>query len=178
MGWEEQLFDVFDDLEGQARALWAADREAELADRAHSEYASVTLASRLMASLGTQVDIEVRSVGRVSGEVSRVGADWCLLGAGGRQWIVSLPAVVCVSGAAPRSVPEVAWSPVHRLTMSSALRRLADSGQRCVVRLVDGRAPEGRVLRVGADFLELRTAGDEPVLLARAAVVAVHCQEA
>lgn len=177
MGWEEQLFDVLDDLEGQAQSLWSADREAEVADRAHSEYASVTLASRLMASLGTCVDLDVRGLGRIGGEVSGVGTDWCVLRAAGGQWVVSLAAVLCVSGAASRSVPEVAWSPVHRLTMASALRRLADSGHRCVVHLVDGGAHEGCVLRVGADFVELRSAGDQPVLLAHTAVVAVHCRE-
>ena len=178
MGWEERLFDVFDDLEGQAQAMWEADREAELADRAHTEYASVTLASRLMASLGMAVDLGVRGLGRLSGEVARVGPDWCLLRTGGQEWIVSLPGVLRVGGAASRSVPEVAWSPVHRLGMTSALRRLADSGQRCVVHLDDSGAHEGRVLRVGADFLELGSSCDEPVLLARAAVVAVHCREA
>ena len=34
MSWEHELFALFDDLEGHAAALWEADREAELADRA------------------------------------------------------------------------------------------------------------------------------------------------
>ena len=52
MVWDERLFDLLDDLEGQAEALYAAERDAELADRSRAEYASVTLESRLMASTG------------------------------------------------------------------------------------------------------------------------------
>ena len=46
MSWEHELFALFDDLEGQASALWEVDRDAELADRARAEYATVTLASQ------------------------------------------------------------------------------------------------------------------------------------
>ena len=50
MGWEEELFGYLDDLEGQAAALYDAERAPELADRSRAEYQQVTLASRLMAS--------------------------------------------------------------------------------------------------------------------------------
>ena len=75
MAWEDELFALFDDLEGQAGALWEEDREAELADRAQAEYAAVTLASRLMASTGTTVSLELPGPGRVEGELRRVGED-------------------------------------------------------------------------------------------------------
>ena len=57
MSWEHDLFALLDDLEGQAAAAWEADREAELADRARTEYGTVTLASRLMASRGRDVSL-------------------------------------------------------------------------------------------------------------------------
>ena len=79
MSWEHELFAMFDDLEGQAVALWEADREAELADRARSEYASVTLASRLMASVDGPVAIDLPGIGRVEGRLARVGESWVLL---------------------------------------------------------------------------------------------------
>ncbi len=61
-----------------------------------------------------------------------------------------LDAVVAVHGASERSVPEVAWSPIARLGLGSALRRLADAGERCVLHLVDGTMHEAVLRRVGA----------------------------
>ena len=51
VNWDEQLFAILDDLEQQAQALYDADRASELVDRSRSEYAAVTLVSRLMASV-------------------------------------------------------------------------------------------------------------------------------
>lgn len=177
MSWETELFAMLDDLEGQAAALWETDREAELADRARSEYASVTLASRLMASVDAPVELELPGVGRVSGRLARVGASWCLVCATGQDWIVPLRHVVVVHGASERSVPEVAWSPLHRLGLSSALRRLADAGSRCLLHLVDGARHEAYVERVGADFLECRTAGDALMLVPFDGIVAVQSRD-
>ena len=157
MAWEEDLFAVLDDLEQQAEALYDAERGLELADRSRAEYQQVTLASRLMASVGSDLVLDVRGVGAVGGVLERVGTGWCLVSGSGQDWIVPLGAVMAVRAASPRSVPEVAWSPVTRLGLGSALRRLADAGERCVFHLVDGRAarrhrpPGRRRLRRGAD---------------------------
>ena len=70
MPWEEQLFSLLDDLEQQAEALYDSERDVELADRSRAEYAQVTLASRLMASVDEEVGLEVRGVGFVHGELS------------------------------------------------------------------------------------------------------------
>ncbi len=109
MGWEDELFALFDDLEGQAGALAAAERGAEHADRSRAEYQAVTLASRLMASAGTEVTLGIMGVGTVSGTVDRVAADWLLLSAGPHDWVVNADAVSTVAGASVRSIPEVAW---------------------------------------------------------------------
>ena len=37
--WDDQLFALFDDLEGQASALYELERDAELVDRSRAEYA-------------------------------------------------------------------------------------------------------------------------------------------
>lgn len=174
MSWERDLFAVLDDLEGQAQAAFAAEREAELADRARAEYGAVSLASRLMASVGTSVSLDLPTLGRVEGTLQRVGEGWCLLDAGGQDWVVPLRHVVSVHGASQRSVPEVAWSPVSRLGLRSALRRLADSGAPCQLCLGDGSRPEVRVERVGADFLEVMTASHELVLVPHDTVVAIR----
>ncbi|NPD05560.1 hypothetical protein HN031_12780 [Nocardioides sp. zg-1308] len=180
MPWEHELFALLDDLEGQAAAAWEADREAELADRARSEYGAVTLASRLMASRGQVVALDLPHLGRIEGRLDRVASEWCLLSGTGQDWLVPLGAVVGVRGASARSVPEVAWSPVDRLGLRAALRRLAEAGERCLVHLTDGTRHEAYVDRVGADFADCRTAGDAPagvLLVPFSALVAVQSRE-
>ncbi len=173
---DQRLHDLLDDLEGQASALYASDRDAEVADRSRAEYASVTLASRLMASLGTEVTLEVSGAGRVAGRLSRVGTGWCLLEAESGEWLVPTDAVVAATGVSERSVPEVAWRSVSRLGRGSALRRLADEAAACVVLLRSGSRLEVVLRRVGADFVEADTVSDPPLrtVVAVAAVGAVR----
>ena len=182
MAWEDELFALLDDLEGHAEAAFAAEREAELADRSRAEYQQVTLAGRLMASVGRDLVLEVRGVGALSGRLERVGTGWLLLAGPAQDWVVVLSAVTAVSGTSERAVPEVAWPVVARLGLTSALRRLADEGERCVVHLLDGGRHEGVVRRVGADFAELVTGGADgrgagqprTVLVAYAGLAAVQ----
>ncbi|WP_341928242.1 hypothetical protein [Nocardioides psychrotolerans] len=177
MTWEDELFAVLDDLEQQADALYATERAPELADRSRAEYQQVTLAGRLMATVGEPVQLGVRGVGPVSGDLARVGAQWCLVDGTGQDWIVALAAIATVTGASRRAVPEMAWSPVTRLGLGSALRRLAEAGERCVVHLVDGTLHDGKLGRVGQDFVELVTAGDRTVLVSFAALAAVQSRD-
>lgn len=175
MTWEEELFSLFDDLESQAAAAYALDREAEIADRSRSEYAQVTLAGRLMASVGLEVVVDIRGVGPVSGTLERVATGWFLVSGRGADWVVRQAAVGAVRGASDRAVPEVAWSAVARLGLGSALRRLAESGERCLLHRLDGVRLDGVLRRVGADFVELITG--EPrrvVLVAYDAIAAVQ----
>ena len=177
MSWEEELFAALDDLEQQAEALYEADRAAELADRSRAEYGAVTFASRLMASVGDDVALTVTGVGRVFGVLQRLGTGWVLLHGAGGDWVVHLGALASVGGASRRSVPEVAWSPLTRLGFGSAMRRLADAGERCLVHLRDGTRLEGRVLRVGADFLELEVTPQRVELVVFGSVAAVQSRD-
>jgi hypothetical protein len=175
--WDERLFAFLDDLEQQAQALYDADRASELADRARSEYASVTLVSRLMASVDRDVVLDVRGVGSVSGRMQRVGPDWCLVHGAAQDWVVRLAAVKSVEGASDRSLPEVAWSPVSRLGLGSALRRLADTGSDCRLHCVDRTAWDTRLTRVGADFVEAQVGDGRVVLLAWDGLAAVQSRD-
>jgi hypothetical protein len=172
--WEERLFSLLDDLEQQAEALYDAERDLDLADRSRSEYAQVTLASRLMASLEAELTLELRGVGRVSGILQRLGTGWCLLRGAGQDWIVTTGAITVVHEASPRSVPEAAWSPVTRLGLGSALRRLAEAGERCLVHLVDGGRYDVVLTRVGQDFVEGAAASGRPVLVSFSGLAAVQ----
>lgn len=175
MGWEDELFALFDDLEDQASALYAAERDVELADRSRAEYQQVTLGGRLMASVGRQVALGVLGVGPVGGTVARVADGWLLVAAGDHDWVVVLGAVTTVDGASERSVPEVAWSPLTRLGLASALRRVAEAGDPCLLHLRDGTRHEGVLRRVGADFCELATGeGRRTVLVAFSALAAAQ----
>ncbi len=177
MAWEDDLFAVLDDLEQQATALYDAERAPELADRSRAEYQRVSLASRLMATVDRDVVLDVRGPGAVSGVLERVAADWCHVRGSGQDWLVRLPAVGTLSGVSDRAVPEVAWPAVARLGIGSPLRRLANSGERCVVHLVDGSRHEGRPARVGQDFVEVVGPGARVVLVAFAALAAVQSRD-
>ena len=83
----------------------------------------------------------------------------------GSDWVVHLAAVEEVRGASARSVPEVAWSPLTRLGLGSAFRRLGETGERCLVHLRSGARAEGRVRRVGADFAEVEVAPERVELV-------------
>jgi hypothetical protein len=174
MDWDERLFAFLDDLEQQAQTLYAVDRASELADRSRSEYAGVTLVTRLMASMGREVTLDLTGVGQVGGRLQRVGPDWCLVHGAAQDWMVRLPAVTAVEGASERSVPEVAWSPVSRLGLGSALRRLADTGTECRLHAMDGSVRDARLVRVGSDFVEAVIGEGRVVLVARDALAAVQ----
>lgn len=177
MTWEQDLFGLLDDLEQQADALYDAERAPGLADRSRAEYQQVTLAARLMASVERSVQLGVLGVGPVSGQLERVAGQWCLVRGNGQDWIVRLAAITTVTGAARRAVPEVAWSPVTRLGIGSALRRLAEAGERCVVHLLDGTLHDGTLARVGQDFTELVTSGERSVLITFDALAAVQSRD-
>lgn len=164
VAWEDDVFAVLEDLEGQATAAFADERDAELADRSRAEYSAVTLTGRLMASAGQQVEIDVRGVGRVRGTLARVARTWCLVGGHSQEWFLPRQAIVAVAGASPRAVPDVAWTPLSALGLGSALRRIADAQERCLVHTLDGERFDVVIRRVGADFVEAVT-GEERVLL-------------
>jgi len=155
MAWGDDLFGLLDDLEAQAEAAYDRERDVELVDRGRAEYAAVTLGSRLMASAGDDIAVTVMGVGVLRGRLARVSDGWSLLAASGRDWVVPWAAVTSVSGGSERSVAELAWSPVTRLGLGSALRRLAESGRACVVHTIDQHQYDARVLRVGKDFVEV-----------------------
>lgn len=173
MAWEDELFAVLDELEQQAGALYDAERAPELADRARAEYRSVALAARLMASLDREVALEVAGAGPVAGRLARVGPTWCLVSAAGQDRLVVLDAVEAAQGLSERAVPEVAWSPVARLGLASALRRLAEAGERCVVVTRSAATYDGRLRRVGADFVEIEAGAAGRVLLLAFSALAV-----
>ena len=148
------LASVFEDLEQQAAGLHLVERDAELADRAHGEYAQVTLASRVHASSGRAVRLALRGGAVVEGVLEQVGDGWCRVVGAGHEWVVRLPAVTSAEGLSPRSVAEAVRPATARLGLRSALRRLGEEACTAVVLTVEGGSLLLHVERVGADFLE------------------------
>jgi len=148
------LSGLLDRFEARADLSFARDRELELADRSRTEYRSVPLAGRLLASVGGDVTLLVGGAGTVDGVLERVAADWVEV-RGSRSWIVRRDAVESVVGASDRSLPEAVWPASAVLGVGSPLRELAAEGGRVRLHLVDGGHYDGTLLRIGADFAEV-----------------------
>lgn len=179
MRWERSVLALIDDLEQQAEGLHLLERDLEVADRARAEYAHVGVASRLHALVGRPVRLRLLGGITLAGTVTRTGADWLLVeDATGRAWVVRHAAVAVLQGASARAVSDDALAALRRLPLRAVLRRLADDGADCLLHLVDGGRLEGRLLRLGADFAELRLSGDPPTdgydVVPLAAVAAVQ----
>ncbi|MGI8614998.1 MAG: hypothetical protein ACR2KL_13815 [Nocardioidaceae bacterium] len=178
--------DLFADLEVEAAAAAEAARDAEIAERTRTELARVGLMDRLQAVVHRSVTLHVEQVGALSGTLLRVTGRWLLLEATTVEWLVSLSAVLGVSGLPARaSSPERGSAVELASSWGAAWRVLArDRTQVQVVRR-DGTTVRGVPQRVGADFVELlpppavddsaRRGGTMSELLPFAAVLAVRC---
>jgi hypothetical protein len=173
--WEHAVLALLDDLEMQAEGLHLADRAAEVDALAVAEYAEVALLARLHASVGGEVRVGVTDGLELRGRLARVGADWMLLEQDRVAWFVQLSAALVVAGLGPHSVPDEARPLSARLSLRSVLRRLAEDHGTCALHLRGGRVVQGSLLRVGADFVELRS-GDatDAVVVPLAAVTVVR----
>jgi hypothetical protein len=154
MRWEDKLLAFLDDLEQQADGLALVERDTEVAELARAEYARLDLVARLHASVGHRVTCGLPG-DVVTGRLSRVGRDWCLLAGEGIDWVVRLAAVGYLRGVSDRAVAEPARPLSARLGLGSALRGLAEAQAPVVVRRTDGGHCTGVLGRVGADFVEV-----------------------
>ena len=159
---------LFADLEGQLEAAERADLAAEVADRTRHEIAQTTLLDRFRAALGSEVDLLVDGVGPVAGTLTRVGADFIVVTAGGSPALVRIAALLTVRnlGTASESAVEAVAT---RIAVRLVARELARDRIAVTAWLRDGTTLTGTIDRVGADYLELAEHSlDEP---RRAAVV-------
>lgn len=157
MTWERELLDLFEDLEHQAEGLALAERDAEVAELARAEYAEVDLASRLHASVGRPLELTVAGVGALRGRLLGAGNGWLLLEpvVGSQPWLLTVGALTAVRGLATGARPADTLPMTTRLGVASVLRRVADEAAAVVVVRVDGMHRQGRIGRVGADFVEI-----------------------
>lgn len=165
------LLGAFADLELEAEGLHLDQRSAEVEDLAVAGYAAVTLGARLLGSLGAAVRLRLEGGLAVEGALVRAGEDWAVV-EGRFTWLVPAAAITRAEGLGARAVADEARTVLARLSLASALRRLAGERTPCLVHLRDGGRVEGPLTRVGADFLEL--AGPRGVLVPLAALAAVQ----
>ncbi|MGH3446737.1 MAG: hypothetical protein ACRDQA_21145 [Nocardioidaceae bacterium] len=160
MRWHE----LFADLEGHARSLERAERDAEVAERTRAEVGQLAIVNRLRAAESSSFTLTAIGVGSLTGRVQQVGADWVLLAAP-NDVIVPLAAVATVIDLPLASVsPQAVGAVAGRLTMSSALRAVAIDRAAVSIVLRDGGTVVGTPDRVGADFVDVAVhpPGDAP----------------
>jgi hypothetical protein len=174
-GRHDSVLGMLDDLELQAEGLHLAERAVEVDELSVAQYAEVELIARLHASIGLDVRVAVAGAIELRGRLAGAGADWILVDGAGSAWFVHVSEVVEVAGLGPRSLPDQARPVSARLTLRSVLRRLAEDGQPCALHLRGGRMLHGVLVRVGADFVDLRP-GDAgaPVCVPLGAVAVVQ----
>lgn len=146
---------LFADLEAQAAAQDAAEADALVAELTRAEHATMTLAERFRAALGTEVVLDLAAGEPVRGTVLEAATEWILLRgiapSGPLHHLVPLSAVSGVSGLGRQAAPQRRR---EGLGLGSALRGLQRDRARLLVRTLAG-AVEGRVSRVGRDHLDL-----------------------
>jgi hypothetical protein len=153
------------------------ERDAAVAELGRAEYAEVELLSRLHASIGQPVQLQVQGLGMVRGRLDRVGVGWCMLTGEPRadlETVVRIAALMSVRGLSPRAVPESVRGPLARLGFGSVLRRLAEEPEAVILVLLDGEARRGPLRRVGADFVEVTGTEGGVELVPFSAVAAVR----
>lgn len=158
---------LFEDLQGQWDAARRAEDDARIADLAELEMGRTHLADRVRACRGGVLTVRLSDGSEVSGPVLDAAPGWVLLGVGERRCVVPMTAVVVAWPLG--SVAPQAGTVERRLGLSHVLRAIAREGATVRVR-VAGTALRGRVVRVGADHLDVAT---EPVDRAARGVVTV-----
>ncbi|MGB3187307.1 MAG: hypothetical protein WBB15_15745 [Ornithinimicrobium sp.] len=151
---------LFDDLEAQLLRLEQAEREAEIAEVTRSERGRVSLIEALAADLGRGLRVEAMGIGRIQGDLSEVGNNWCMLEmamqgpARRRSVLLAVSAIQTVAGLSG-SVDQREGVSARRFDMRSALRALARDRAMVRIHLASGSTVSGTLDRVGRDHIEV-----------------------
>jgi hypothetical protein len=163
--------DLLGDLETQMLAEERLELEAEVADRAVREAATLGLADRLRVAVGAVVRLEVRGVGNIGGQLAAVGPDWLTMRetSAAATSLVPLAAVAVVRDVPAGAAPLEGVVPA-RYTVQMVLRRISSAGSPVAASLDDGSTRRGRLGVVGKNYLELIAGEGGRTLIALTAV--------
>lgn len=151
---------LFDDLEAQLVALEQSELQAEVAEVTRSQRGTVSVVDSLAADIGRSLSVDVLGLGRIEGQLSEVGSNWCMLEmavhgpARRRSVLVSLSAIQSLSGLSG-SADQREGASQRRFDMRSALRALARDRAMVRLHLASGSTVTGTVDRVGRDHVDL-----------------------
>ncbi|WP_434993693.1 hypothetical protein [Arthrobacter sp. Ld5] len=152
---------LFNDLESQLQAATAAVQEGEIRDRTRSEQSRLTLVQRLLGHVGRPLGVSTRGGRSLDGTLTNVGSEWIAVAVEGRSVIVPLASLHLLRGlgrGAGRPLSAVG----ARLGLGSVLRVLSrDRAPVTLWTVSPSFRHAGIIDRVGADFLDLGTAGPE-----------------
>lgn len=157
------------DLDGQAAAWETAERAGEIAERQRIEAGRMRLIDRLRPSdhpgaSGSRLEAAASGVVltcagglRIRGVLVRVVSDAVIVAEdGGRESLVSLPAILSVIGAsAAIAESDRDGTLASRIGLRNLLRSVVRDRSIVRVHLVDGSILDGTLDRVGADFVEV-----------------------
>ncbi|TDE96087.1 hypothetical protein EXU48_07575 [Occultella glacieicola] len=168
MSWD----DLFADLQAQFLAHQRAEQGEVVADLVEAEAATTTFGDRMRAATGRSVTVRLLDGSDRRGVVTDAAPTWFVLAEGERRSLVRLDAVVAawpLAGVAP------APGRVEQgLRLGHVLRALAADGVPVVVHTLGGMH-RGRIVRVGADHLDLAT-GTAALVLPWTALLSVDSQ--
>ncbi|MBZ2196379.1 hypothetical protein [Occultella gossypii] len=151
MNWD----DLFADLQAQFVAQQRAEQGELVADLVEAEVATTTFGDRVRAAKGRSVTARLVDGTDRRGLVTDAAPTWFVLGEGERRSLIRMDAVVAawpLAGVAP------APGRVEQgLRLGHVLRALAADGAEVLTHTLGGMH-RGRIVRVGADHLDLATA--------------------
>lgn len=147
---------LFGDLEAQAGAQAAAEADALVSEMTRAEHATMTLADRFRAAVGSVVTLELLSGAPLRGVVREAADEWALV-QGVRpepasQHLVPLAAIAGAHGLGRQAAQ--ATSRRDALGLGPVLRALQRDRARVTVRTLHGTVG-GRIARVGRDHLDI-----------------------
>lgn len=137
----------------QIAADEAEERDAQVVDQIRVEHGRLGLADRLAERVGEVVAISPRGASGIRGRLLAVGQEWASLAGPAGRCFVAIAAIDRVQWTAGGS--KAGGGAPDGSTWKEAIRSLVAAGRPVSIQLSDGYACRGRVLRCGADHLDL-----------------------
>lgn len=162
---------LFDDLSSQFDAQLRSQRQAEVADMAIAEATEVSLAGRLLGSVGSELELRLMNGETLRGEVARAAANWLVLRLKRADILLWYRSLGAISGLSATPV----WPSLveQKLTAAKIMREFATSGAE--VQFVTGTSLlQGYIQRVGQDFVDVMDHGRR-ISIPFAALLYVSC---